>query len=899
MSIRNLSYLFTPKSVVLIGASARSHSVGVTVLSNLLSSRAGCEPGSLMAINPKYTQLQGLPVYPDVASLPRVADLAVIATPPATVPGLVAELAAKGTRAAIVLSAGMSADHGDGRSHRQAMLDAARPYVMRILGPNCVGLISPHAHLNASFAHTDALPGKIAFVSQSGALLTAMLDWAHSNNIGFSHCISLGDVADIDFGDVLDFLATDSQTASILLYIEEIRSARKFMSAARAAARNKPVLVVKAGRAAEGARAAASHTGAMAGVDAVYDAAFRRAGMLRVMSTEELFDIAETLACARPLHGDDLLILTNGGGPGVMATDALILGGGHLATLTDSAREAMNQILPANWSKANPVDIIGDAPAERYHQTLSILLEKQPESPVLFIHAPTAIVPSLDIARTILPLAQRSDRYLLGCWMGEAGVAQARHVFAKAGIPQFTTPERAVKAFLQTVDYRRNQQLLMQVPSADPDLTSFDFAAARTIIETVLSQNRTLLSEPEAKALLTACGIPVVETRIATTPVQARVLAEQIGFPVAVKVLSSEISHKTDVGGVVLDLPNAEAVEAAAITIEQRLKRLRPDATLKGFSVQSMINRPNAQELIVGVSTDPVFGPVILFGQGGIAVEVMNDIALALPPLNTVLARDLINRTRVARLLNGYRDRPPANRVAIEHVLLRVSQLVIHLPHIIELDINPVLADAEGVIALDARIKISPVTTLHADDRLAIRPYPQDLEQTIEWMGRSLLLRPIRPEDSDMHQRFFASLAPEDIHSRLFAQVRQLQPTVLVRMTQIDYDREMAFIAVAKDMEGVDETVGVVRAIADPDNEYAEFAIVVRSDLKAQGLGHGLMMKLIDYFRHRGTRRMVGETLPNNHALLQLARGFNFQIQRDLSSDTLGLTLDLQNSQTN
>ena len=894
MSTRNLSYLFTPKSVVLIGASSRPHSVGATVLSNLLISCAGWEPGRLMAINPHYTQLQDVPVYPDVASLPCVPDLAVIATPPATVPGLVSELGAKGTRAAVVLSAGMGADHGDGRSHRQAMLDAARPYVLRILGPNCVGLISPHAHVNASFAHTDALPGKIAFISQSGALLTAMLDWARSNSIGFSHCISLGDVADVDFGDVLDFLATDSQTASILLYIEEIRSARKFMSAARAAARSKPVLVVKAGRAPEGARAAASHTGAMAGVDAVYDAAFRRAGMLRVISTEELFDVAETLAQSRELGGDDLLILTNGGGPGVMATDALILGGGRLATLADSTRDALDKILPANWSGGNPIDIIGDAPAERYLQALSILFEKQANTPVLFIHAPTAIVPSLDIARAILPLAQRSDRQLLACWMGEDGVAQARHVFAQAGIPEFSSPERAVNAFLQMVEYRRNQQLLMQVPVADPISASFDLAAARTIIATVLSENRSLLSEPEAKALLAACGIPVVETRVATTPAQARVLAEQIGFPVTVKVLSSEISHKTDVGGVILDLPNAEAVEAAAITIQQRLQRLRPDAKLTGFSIQAMIHRPHAQELIVGVSTDPVFGPVILFGQGGIAVEVMNDRALALPPLNTVLARDLIDRTRVARLLKGYRDHPPANEDAIYHLLLRVSQLVVNLPHIIELDINPILADAEGVIALDARIKISSSTTLRADDRLAIRPYPHELEQTIEWMGKPLLLRPIRPEDSDMHQQFFNSLAPEDIHSRLFAQVRQLQTSVLARMTQIDYDREMAFIAVCKNMHGVDETIGVVRAISDPDNDHAEFAIVVRSDCKGQGLGRVLMMKLLDYFRHRGTRQIVGETLPDNHALLQLVRQFNFRIHRSAGSDTVVLTLDLQ-----
>ena len=894
MSTRHLHYLFEPKTIVLIGASNQSHSVGATALSNLLMSRAGSQPGTIMAINPKHTELQGLPVYPDIASLPCIPELAVIATPAATVPGLVTELAKKGTRAAVVLSAGMEADHGDGRSHRQAMLDAARPCLLRILGPNCVGLISPHSKLNASFAHTNALPGNIAFVSQSGALLTAMLDWARSNTIGFSHCVSLGDVADIDFGDILNFLATDSTTHSILLYVEEIRSARKFMSAARAASRIKPVLVIKAGRVPEGARAAASHTGAMAGVDAVYDTAFRRAGMLRVMSTEELFDMAETLAYSRPLKEENLLILTNGGGPGVMATDALILGGGHLAILTPSARELLDQVLPANWSRSNPIDIIGDAPAERYRQALSILFEKQPNSPVLFIHAPTAIVPSLDIARTILPLAQRNDRHLVGCWMGEAAVAQARHIFEQARIPQFTTPERAVNAFLQTVEYRRNQQLLMQVPVADPLPTSFDLCAARGIIDVAIGEGRTLLNEVEAKALLAACGIPVVETRVATTPAEARILAEQIGFPVAVKLLSPEISHKTDVGGVMLGLTDADAVEAAAHMIHQRLQQRRPDATLKGFSIQSMIDRPDAQELIVGVSTDPVFGPVIVFGQGGIAVEVMNDTALALPPLNTVLARDLIDRTRVVHLLKGYRGRPAANLEAIDHLLLRVSQLVVNLPQVIELDINPVLANSEGVIALDARIKITSQIPVCKEDRLAIRPYPQDLEQSIECMGKSILLRPIRPEDGEMHQRFFKALDPTDVHSRMFVQMRELQPALLARMTQIDYDREMAFIAVSKDTDGKDETLGVVRAIADPNNENAELAIVVRSDLKGKGLGYGLMVKLLDYFQRRGTHRIVGEALPNNHALLHLARGFGFEIEIGSRSDSLMLTLDLQ-----
>ncbi len=895
MSIRNLQYLFTPKSVVLIGASDRLHSVGATVLANLLAGRADEDlSNKVFAVNPRYRELLGLTVYPDIASLPLAPELAILATPPQTVPALIAQLAEKGTRAAIVLSAGMQADHGDGRSHRQAMLDAARPSVLRILGPNCVGLISPRSRLNASFAHTDALPGKIAFVSQSGALLTAMLDWARSRGIGFSYCVSLGDVADVDFGDVLDYLATDVETRAILLYVEDIRGARKFMSAARAAARSKPVLVVKVGRAPEGARAAASHTGALTGVDAVYDAAFRRAGMLRVMTTEALFDAVETLARARPLVDENLLILTNGGGPGVMATDALMLAGGKLATLSETTRQALDQVLPANWSHGNPVDIIGDAPAERYRQALSILLENQPDDPLLFIHAPTAIVPSIDIARAVAPLAQQSDQLMIGCWMGDAAVAEARQLFAQAGIPQFSTPERAVQAFLQVVEYRRNQRLLMQVPSADLLSDPMDIRAARTLIDQVIAEGRTMLTEPEAKALMTACRIPVVATRVAATPAEARQLAAEIGFPVAVKVLSPDISHKTEVGGVMLDLKDGDAVEAAARAIGQRLQQLRPGARLAGFSVQSMVRRPDAEELIVGISSDPVFGPVVLFGQGGISVEVMSDHALALPPLNTVLAQDLISRTRVSTLLRGYRNRPPVDMGALCHLLIQVSQIAASLPEVIELDLNPVLADAGGVIALDARVRVAPLTTRRADDRLAIRPYPQELEQWVQWLGKPLLLRPIRPEDCDAHQRFFKALDPVDVRFRMFMHMRELQPSQLARMTQIDYDREMAFIAVRQRDDGDDETLGVVRAVADPDNRDAEFAIIIRSDLKGMGLGQMLMTKLVDYFRRRGTQRIVGETLPDNQALLDLVRGFGFQARFEPTRDTVELHLDLQ-----
>lgn len=893
MSLRNLEFLFSPKSLVLIGASDRPHTVGATVWANLVGGRPVQGDQHLMAVNPRLTELLGWPVFPDVASLPMTPELAVIATPPATVPGLIAQLAQRGTRAAVVLTAGMEGDHGDGRTHRQAMLDAAKPYVFRLLGPNCVGLLAPAASLNASFAQTDALPGKVAFVSQSGALVTAVLDWARGRDIGFSYFISLGDASDVDVGDVLDFLATDPHTQSILLYVEDIRSARKFMSAARAASRNKPVVILKAGRVPEGARAAASHTGALAGRDEVYDTAIRRAGLLRVLTTDALFDAVETLARARPLVSEDLIILTNGGGLGVMATDALMLAGGKLATLSDKTMAALNQVLPLNWSHGNPIDIIGDAPVDRYQQALSILLKHQPSNPVLFIHAPTAIVPSAEIARALAPVMQQSHHPVFGCWMGGASVAEARQIFSQAGLPHFGTPEEAVQGFMQVVEYRRNQTLLMQVPSSGKPHDDIDLPAARAVIDRALAEGRMMLTEPEAKALMQACHIPIAETRVAHSPAEAAELAAAIGFPVAVKLLSPDISHKTEVGGVTLDLETTAAVEEAAKAMQHRLTQLRPDATLTGFSVQAMVRRPDAHELIVGITSDPIFGPVILFGQGGIAVEVLKDHALALPPLNKVLARDTIQRTRIAKLLAGYRNRPAADLDAVSQVLIQVAHLAAELPEVAELDINPLLADASGVIALDARVLLRPQQLRHSHDRLAIRPYPQELEETVQWMGGTMRLRPIRPEDGEEHLRFFNALDPVDVRFRMFIHMRELQPSQLARMTQIDYDREMAFVAVRKREDGSDETLGVVRAVADPDNVNAEFAIIIRSDLKGLGLGQMLMAKLIAYFRQRGTQAIVGESLSENHALIELTKNLGFEVHSQPGTGTVELRLSL------
>lgn len=875
MSIRHLQHFFRPRSVAVIGASARPGSVGATVLANLAG--AGFS-GAIWPVNPKYRELLGMPVLADVAELAQAPELAVICTPAATVPGIVAILGARGCKAALVLSSGMDAAGPDGRSLRQAMLDAARPHLLRILGPNCVGLLVPDVKLNASFAPVPALPGRLAFVAQSGALVTAVLDWARARNIGFSCFVSLGDGSDVDFGDLLDWLAGDPETDAILLYAESVRDARKFMSAARGAARAKPTVIVKAGRVAEAAHAAFSHTGALAGSDLVYDAALRRAGMLRVYSTAELFDAVAILSQARRPSGPRLAILTNGGGPGVMATDALVTGGGTLAPLGPDTLSRLNAGLPATWSHGNPVDIVGDAPVERYRLALQTLLDEPDADAVLLIHAPTAIVPSSEIARALLPQLRGARRPVLCCWLGGTSVAQARSLCEEAGIPVFDTPEEGVRGFLELVNYARNQHLLMQVPPACA-LAPPDRDAARARVAGLLAQGATTVGEADGKAILAAYGIPVVPTETASDVAAALAAACTIGYPVALKILSPDIAHKTDVGGVVLDIADEAELARAAEAMLARVRAARPQARLAGFTVQAMARRPRAHELIVGLTTDPLFGPVVLFGQGGVAVEVTNDQAIALPPLNRVLAADLVGRTRASRLLAGFRDHPRADLEALYDVLVRIGQLAADLPELAELDINPLLADPGGVVALDARMRLAPVAT--GQDplaRLAILPYPDALEHRVDSALGPLTVRPIRPEDAAAHIAFFHALSPEDVHYRMFGAMRELSPAQLARFTQIDYAREMAFIATRKGPDGADETLGVVRVVADPDNVVGEFAIVVRSDLKGHGLGHLLLACLLDYCRARGLAVVRGAALTENLRMHALARACGFQL---------------------
>jgi len=870
MSVRNLDALFAPSSVAVIGVSERADNVGHVVFRNL---REAGFKGPLWTVDPHRATVFGQQAFADVEALPQAPDLAVICTPPAAVPGIVESLARKGTRAAAVITAGLRNTPAE-----QAMLAAARPHLLRILGPNCLGVLVPGAALNASFAPGAARPGTLAFVTQSGALATAMLDWANSRGIGFSHYVSLGDCADIDVGDVLDYLASDANTRAILMYMESVQAARKFMSAARAAARNKPVIVVKAGRAPEGARAAASHTGALAGSDAVFDAAVRRAGMLRVETLEALFDAAETLAHVKTWRGERLALVTNGGGAGVLAADALAAGGGRLAELAPATLQALDRCLPGTWPRANPVDIIGDAPVQRYADALGVLLAAPEVDGVLFMHAPTAIVPAGAIAAACLPLVQGAPKPVLACWLGGEAVAVGRRAFSDGGVATYTTPERAVAGWLQRMNYARNQEALLQLPSEALEDFRPDVGAAQAVLSEALRDGREWLESAQVYRLLQAYAVPSVATAQVRDAEEAAVAAGHIGFPVALKVVSPEIVHKSDVGGVMLGLRSADEVRAAVVRMRQHIAHAQPQAHVVGFTVQAMARRSGAQELIVGIATDAVFGPVVLFGEGGTAVELRKDRAIGLPPLNERLARDLIAQTHIGALLGGYRGHPAADQRALTDAMLKVSQMACDLPALAELDINPLLADAEGVLVLDARVRVRRPIAGEAS-RLAVRPYPASLEEHATVAGVDMLVRPIRPEDGERLAAFYAQATPADMRLRFFLARREIPHSELARYCQIDYDRDMTFIALAPQAGGAAAMAGEVRAVCDPDNRQAEFAMQVAGGWQRKGLGAILLRRLLRYLGERGTQEVVGQCLAENAGMAALARKSGFEVK--------------------
>ncbi|MFG1345089.1 bifunctional acetate--CoA ligase family protein/GNAT family N-acetyltransferase [Xanthobacter autotrophicus DSM 431] len=888
MTTRNLDALFHPRSIALVGASNRTGTVGALVARNLFE---GGFEGPILTVNPKERAIRSSLNYAAVADLPIEVDLAVVAALPDAVPQVIAELGKKGCRAAVVLPAGFGpGERTFSPEVRQQMLDAARPALLRIIGPNGLGFISTRGHINASLAHLMPARGDVAFVSQSDSMTAAMLDWAHARGFGFSHAISLGDKADVDFGDMLDYLALDNTTRAILLYVESVTDARKFMSAGRIAARAKPVIVIKAGRSAAGAKAALSHTGVLAGSDLVFDAAFRRAGMLRVHELRELFEAVTTLSAGIRLAGDRLAVLSNGGGPGVAAVDALEGIAGRIGTLTPETVATLDKLLPTAPSFANPVDIRADANAARYTEALTALLADKGSDAVLVLNCPTAVSDSTQTAEALIALLETRQRApVLTCWLGEAGAATARRRFASRRIPTYETPEEAVRAFGHLVSYQRNQTLLMETPPART-FDEPDRAKARALVEKVLKEGRSALSEFEAKAVLAAYDIPVVDTRVAASPEEAGRLAAEIGGPVVVKVLSHDLTHKSDVGGVRLDLRGSAAVEEACRAIIASVAEKRPQARVEGFTVQAMIRRPNAQELIAGIAYDTTFGPVVLFGQGGTAVEVIGDRAVALPPLNGVLAREMIERTRVSRLLAGYRDHPPADMEAIASTLVKIGELLADLPQIAELDINPLLADENGVIALDARIVVHEAR-VEGTERFAIKPYPAGQERILDLTdGSTVRLRPIRPEDEPGLVEVVHRSDPQDVRMRFLGSVKDFPHLMAARLSQIDYDREMAYVAV----EESGDICGVVRIIADPDDEAAEYAIMVRSDMKGKGLGYRLMTEILTHARKRGLSKVFGDVLRENGPMLHLAEDLGFKVGPSSDDPTvMRVVLDL------
>ncbi|RXJ74586.1 protein acetyltransferase [Veronia nyctiphanis] len=891
-----LDALFKPRSIAVVGASNTPGRAGNLVIKNLQS---GGFKGPIMPVTPKHQAIAGILAYPDIDALPLIPDLAVVCTAAIRNVDLVRDLGKKGVKLALVLAADMKQTLADdGRTVLEHMQEAAKESGIRLIGPNSLGLILPWLNLNASFAPVPANRGNIAFISQSSAVCTTILDWAKNKRIGFSVFLSIGEACDIDFPELLDYLSRESKTNAILLYIDNIRNARQFMSAARAAARNRRILVLKAGRTQEAATALRHLRDYPAGLDAAYDAAIRRSGMLRVKTTPELFAAVETLSHSQTLRGERLAILSNGGGPAVMALDALLEEGGKLATLSDETTAEMNALLPVSWSGGNPVDIVGDADIERYLKAIRLLLYKDEADAILIMHSPSASAPGLATAKAVIDLIKnepRAKRFnIITNWQGESDdAAVSRLAFTHSGIPTYRTPESAVTAFMHMVEYRRNQKQLMETPTSIGEI-DYDIDKSRGHIKQAIDEKKNLLNTHEVKPILECYGLNVMPTWLASDASEAAQIAEQVGYPVAVKLSSQDIQHKSAVHGVMLDLNNSAEVANAVQMIMDRVSISYPSAHIDGLQIQSMANRAGAHEIKISVRKDPVFGPIILIGEGGQTWDMNKDAAVAIPPLNMTLARYLV----ISAIKSG-KIRPRNHPTQLDmdslcHFLVTLSQIIIDCPEISSLDIDPLMVTGTKLTVLDCSMTLD---TFDGDiqQRLAIRPYPKELEENGALRdGRKILLRPILPEDEPFHKAFVEKVSVEDLYKRFFSDVGELNHEALANLTQIDYDREMAFLAVCKD-DHIDhnEILGVVRALANPEHTEAEFAVLVRSDLKGMGLGNVLMNKIIEYAKQSGIRHLTGMTMPSNQGMVALAQKLGFEVDVQFQDGTVDLKLFL------
>jgi acetyltransferase len=886
-----LDAFFRPASVAVVGASATPGSVGSILMHNLLQTPFG---GVVYPINPNRKSVHGVLCYPSIKAAPEAVELAVIATPAASVPSAVEQCIERGVQACIIISAGFSELGAEGRALERQIRDMALGQ-MRIVGPNCLGIIHPSSGLNASFASSMASRGRIALLSQSGAICTSILDWARERHIGFSSFVSVGTMLDVDFADLIDYFGDDPNTRSIVLYMEAVGNVQKFISAARAAARAKHVIVVKAGRHEAGAKAAASHTGALAGSDAVFDSAIRRAGVLRVTTIPDLFNMAEILAQQPPPRGPNLALITNAGGPGVMATDALMLNGGQLAPLSPATVEALNRFLPPFWSHGNPIDLLGDATPERYRQAVEICAKDPNVQGLLILLTPQAMTDPTETARQLAPFARIEGKPILASWMGGADVRAGRDLLGAAGIAAFDSPEAAIEAFLHMVQYRRNQELLYEQPAALPEDWQPNQSRVGDLFQQARAAGRTLLTEFEAKEVLACYGIPTVPTTTARSADAAAAEAKRFGGPVVLKLWSETITHKTDAGGVFLNLAGDDAVRAAFARIKANAEAYAkqhnlPDA-FRGVTVQPMIARKGF-ELIVGSSVDPQFGPVILFGTGGVLVEVVQDRALGLPPLNRTLARRLIERTRIFTALQGVRGQAAVPLAELETLLVRFSYLLCDFLEIQEIDINPLLASPDGLLALDARIVLASAD--QPRPKLAIEPYPN--QHTTTWTladGKEIVIRAIRPEDEPLIEAHHRGLSEQSIRMRFFSMVKTLSRDSMIRLCHLDYAREMALVAEGKNDQGQREILGVSRYYMNPQTRAAEFAVIVSDAYQGKGLGQHLMERLIAVARERGVRQLVGSVLRDNQPMLTLAKELGFGEPKFIDRDVVQVELDL------
>jgi acetyltransferase len=892
MSTIHLHRLFNPKSVAVIGASEKKNSVGFSIMKNLLE---GGFQGDIFPVNPKHKSIMGLDSFSNVKVIKSDLDLAVIATPIHMAPDIIDSCGKSGLAGAIIVSSGGKETGEKGRKIEAQIKEKAQKYNLRVIGPNCLGIVNTAKALNASFSHLQPLPGKIAFLSQSGAVCTSVLDIANRENVGFSHFVSLGSMMDVDFADMIDYLGTLSSVESIVMYMENINNIRNFMSAARSVSRLKPIIALKSGRSKAGARAAESHTGAMAGEDAIYDAAFERAGILRINEFEELFDCSEFLGKTHRPSGPGLSIISNAGGPGVMAADALASHGMEPAVLSPKTLEQLDQILPENWSKGNPIDIVGDTSSDVYIEVAKICANAPETDALLLMCAPAGTMDTLNLAKDLSAYLKTLSCPVFTAWIGGDNIDKARKVFNGAGIVTYASAERAVRAFKNLYHYGQNIKMLQQIPARNDSKFSINRTKAQYIIDEALGKGDSCLTEIRAKDLFRAYGIPMNITKIAESEKIAVQISEQIGFPVVLKICSKDILHKSDCNGVVLNLKTHEEVEAAFFRIIKNAKEFAPDADIKGVSVQKMYQDAD-YELIIGTKKDDQFGQVILFGMGGVLTQVFQDTAMGLPPLNRLLARQMIEKTKISKVLKGFRGISKIRIEELEELLIRIGKLVVDFSEIKALDINPLMVKNGEIIAVDARVIIEPIQSI-SPVHLIISVYPWQYESKNSTLdGNDFFIRPIRPSDADLLIDHFNSLSKRSIYMRFFSPLKRLSKQMLIRLTQTDYDREIALVALmGKDRNK--KIVGVCRIIVYPDRDHAEFALAISDEWQGKGIGACLLKQCLKAARHLKIKYVLGLVLAENTQMLKLGKKLGFTVNRVSPGSEYELTIEYKDDE--